>query len=171
MTHQERKNGSETFCGADFALLEFWQWSSSDLLNNALRGKLAEFLVAKAIGAADGIRTEWDAVDVISPSGIRIEVKCAAYVQSWTQPRPSTISFDIAPKQARDAQTNTTSPEAIRSADVYVFALLKEQDEAKADHLDLAQPGSRVPGNCRTSRKNWQARKKAGSCIEKTQSK
>lgn len=127
------------FLGAEFTLLEYWQWSSSDLLSNALRGKLAEFLVAKAIGAADGIRTEWDAVDVFSPSGIRIEVKCSAYIQSWTQHRPSTISFDIAPRRAWDAKANTTSPDAIRSADVYVFALLNEQDETKVDPLDLSQ--------------------------------
>jgi len=30
-------------------LLSFWQWSSSELLGNALRGVLAEFIVASAI--------------------------------------------------------------------------------------------------------------------------
>lgn len=35
---------------AGILLNDFWAWSSSDLLNNTLRGALAEFLVASAIG-------------------------------------------------------------------------------------------------------------------------
>ena len=31
-------------------LLDFWAWSSSDLLKGTLRGSLAEFIVATAIG-------------------------------------------------------------------------------------------------------------------------
>ena len=32
----------------DFSLLDFWRWSVSDILSNATRGILAEFIVAKA---------------------------------------------------------------------------------------------------------------------------
>jgi hypothetical protein len=83
----ERKCGTERFRNGttllDFNLLDFWQWSSSDLVSNALRGRVAEFLVAQALGVSDGIRNEWDSYDLRSPSGLRIEVKSAAYLQTW----------------------------------------------------------------------------------------
>jgi hypothetical protein len=57
-----RKTGGERFrCGSEplpFDLLSFWQWSASDLTSNALRGRVAEFLVAQALGVADGVRAE-----------------------------------------------------------------------------------------------------------------
>lgn len=53
-----RREGSEPFRDGDkvlhFDLLAFWQWGVSDIVNNVTRGILAEFLVAKAVGAADG---------------------------------------------------------------------------------------------------------------------
>ncbi len=33
-----------------FSLIDFWRWNMSDLMSNATRGKLAEFIVATAIG-------------------------------------------------------------------------------------------------------------------------
>jgi hypothetical protein len=120
-------------------LQDFWQWACSDLLSNTLRGILAEFLVAKALGVADGVRKEWDAVDVTAPNGTHVEVKSAAYVQSWQQAKPSTISFDIAKKRSWRAESTTYDDQLKRSADVYVFALLTEKDRAKVDPLDLTQ--------------------------------
>jgi len=62
-----RKNGNEPFLvngqPLSLNLLDFWQWSSSDLVGNALRGVLAEYIVASAVGSIDGTRTEWDAFD------------------------------------------------------------------------------------------------------------
>ena len=62
-------------------LLDFWRWSASDLVNNALRGKLAEYIVAQALDLTDTLRVEWDEYDLITPTRIRIEVKSAAYLQ------------------------------------------------------------------------------------------
>ena len=49
-----RLGGREPFAGAggslDFDVGDFWSWAASDLASNALRGMLAEFLVAGAIG-------------------------------------------------------------------------------------------------------------------------
>ena len=106
----QRKLGRERFRNGttllDFNLLDFWQWSSSDLVSNALRGRVAEFLVAQALGVSDGIRNEWDSYDLRSLSGLRIEVKSAAYLQTWAQRVESAISFDIRPTLAWDANTN-----------------------------------------------------------------
>ena len=50
-----RKSGRERFhdgtADLGYDLLTFWQWSSSDLLSNSMRGVLAEYLVStKRVG-------------------------------------------------------------------------------------------------------------------------
>lgn len=137
-----RRSGSEpiTADGADVGTLgEFWSWACSDLANNTMRGVLAEYLVATALGAAAGTRTEWDTVDICTSEGWRIEVKSAAYLQSWAQSRPSDISFSISPASGWDAQTDTTSTDVLRRSDVYVFCLLHHRDKQTLNPLDLDQ--------------------------------
>lgn len=52
-----RKNGDESFHNAGKplgpTLLDSWRWNSSDLVSNANRGWLAEFIVASALGLTD----------------------------------------------------------------------------------------------------------------------
>ena len=46
-------------------LLDFWRWSTSDILSNATRGRFAEFIVGTAIGLnPENIRDEWDAYEL-----------------------------------------------------------------------------------------------------------
>jgi hypothetical protein len=77
--------------------------------------------------------------DLLDPRGISIEVKSAAYIQSWHQDRLSTISFNCAPSFAWDPETNRQSDVKRRQAEVYVFALLAHQNQATLDPLDFAQ--------------------------------
>lgn len=118
---------------------EFWKWAYSDFLSNAQRGVLAEYIVAKALGCTERGRVEWDAYDLDAGPGLKIEVKSAAYVQSWAQKSLSPIRFDIAPKRAWYAETNTYAAEAARSADIYVFCVFAATERASADPLDLRQ--------------------------------
>jgi hypothetical protein len=138
-----RKTGAEPFrvgsIPVDFNLLNFWQWSASDLVSNALRGRLAEYLVAQALGIADGVRSEWDAYDLRSLQGHTIEVKSAAYLQTWAQTALSAITFDIAPTRFWDAATNELATEVRRQADLYVFALLAHREKQTLDAMDLSQ--------------------------------
>ena len=120
-------------------LRDFWQWSASDLVNNAMRGMLAEFIVATLLDSRQTLRVEWDAVDLHTPDGLAIEVKSAAYVQSWAQREHSAIGFDVGRKRAFDPATNDYSGELRRHADVYVFCLLAHLDQETIDPLDLAQ--------------------------------
>ena len=46
-----------------FKLLDFWRWIGSDLTNNAMRGVLAKFIVAPALGCAKDVHVEWGAHD------------------------------------------------------------------------------------------------------------
>lgn len=78
-------------------VLSFWQWSTSELLGNALRGVLAEFIVASAIEVLDKPREEWDAYDLVTNSGKKIEIKSSSYLQSWGQSKLSKIIFGIQP--------------------------------------------------------------------------
>ncbi len=121
-----------------FRVRDFWAWSTSELLGNTLRGRLAEFLVAQALGVAHGVRREWHAYD-LDFCEVKIEVKSAAFLQSWRQKKPSRIAFDIAPTRAWDESTGCYDGVARRQADLYVFCLLDHQDAATIDPLNLAQ--------------------------------
>ena len=133
------KTGQELFLGMPHSLLEYWAWAHSHIVSNSERGILAEYLVRCAVHAPSPCRIEWDAVDVISPEGIRIEVKSSAYLQTWKQGKLSRIQFDIAPKNAWDSVENSYASQRIRSADVYVFCCLNSKDPDTANPMDLAQ--------------------------------
>ena len=138
----KRKTGNEIFVGLGkgrLTLKEFWQWSSSDLVSNASRGILAEFLVASALGLNKGVRNEWDSYDLKTETGIKIEVKSAAYIQSWYQKKHSNITFNIRSTFAWDYQMNLLAKEKKRQADVYVFCLLHHKDKKTVNPLDLSQ--------------------------------
>ena len=138
-----KKTGAEHFHAngrtLPFDLLSFWRWSSSDIVNNAMRGVLAEYLVACDLGLTEGTRVEWDAYDLVTRHGVKVEVKSAAYLQSWHQRKLSAIGFDVRPTAGLDASTNTYSTAQRRQADVYVFALLHHQDKATLDPLNVEQ--------------------------------
>ncbi len=120
---------------------ECLNWCFGNLIENAVRGKVAEFIVAKALGVEIEPRVEWDPVDLYY-SGTTIEIKSSAYLQSWKQDEPSQIKFDIGPrKQTWTSATNeweTLEPPR-RVADVYVFCVFIEQDRERADPLNTTQ--------------------------------
>ena len=125
----------------DFNLLSFWQWSSSDVVSNYTRGILAEYIVGKALGCIkdDDVRDEGRAYDLDTQAGVRIEVKSAAYVQSWQQSRLSKISFNVPKTLGWNRETNLFDKEKKRQADVYVFALLSHKDKKTVNPLDISQ--------------------------------
>ena len=122
----------------NFDLLSFWQWSSSEILGNALRGVLAEYIVAMDLDCPCEIREEWDAYDLTTHEGWKIEVKSASYIQSWEQTKFSNISFGIQPT-IKWENDNTRSKTAKRQADAYIFCLLAHKDQKTIEPLNLAQ--------------------------------
>lgn len=124
----------------DYTLLDFWRWSVSDILSNTTRGRFAEFIVGTAVDlGTTNLRDEWDAYDLTTSSGIRIEVKSAAFVQRWNQKKYSTISFSIKPARSWDAKENMRRGEAKRHADVYVFCHLKHKEQETINPLKMEQ--------------------------------
>lgn len=137
-TGTEKLTDQET--ETEYNLLDFWRWSVSDILSNATRGRFAEFIVGTAIGINPlELRDEWDAFDLLSETGIKIEVKSAAYIQSWHQNQISKISFSIRKARAWDSADGKTRGEAKRHADVYVLCHLKHVDSDTIDPLKMEQ--------------------------------
>jgi hypothetical protein len=123
-----------------FSISDFWRWSVSDLVSNATRGILAEFIVANALEVPFGnIRDEWAAWDLTTIDGIKVEVKSAAYIQSWYQKELSPISFGVKKRKAWNPELEMQEETPIRHADVYVFALLSCKDQSIIDPLDVGQ--------------------------------
>lgn len=137
-----RKTGDESFLhnGRPISpLVDFWRWSDSDLLSNAVRGRIAEYLVALDLGVAQGTRSEWVAFDLQTSDGVAVEVKSASYIQTWAQRRDSAITFDIRKTVAWNADTATFDNVRRRQAQAYVFALIEHRDRASVDPLNVDQ--------------------------------
>jgi len=138
-----KKSGNEYFHidgkAIDTTLLSFWRWMSSELLSNALRGVLAEYIVSIDVGCENSARAEWDAYGLTSPTGIKIEVKSGAYLQSWNQKELSKISFGIQKTYYVDPDTNLQSDILKRQADVYVFCVLGHKDKSTVDPMNFGQ--------------------------------
>jgi len=125
-----------------FSVLDFWKWSTSDILSNTIRGVFAEFIVATALDLdLTVLRDEWSAYDLRTPDpdGIRIEVKCSAYIQTWYQRVISKISFSTKPALYWDSFTAEFGTTKQRNADVYVFCLLHHSNQATIDPLNMDQ--------------------------------
>lgn len=129
MKHQLTGNEEFTLHGtsAGITIMDFWCWAFSDLIDNTQRGVMAEFLVYSSLNRITKytqIRENWLPFDVTSPSGRKIEVKSAAYIQAWTPKNIfAQIRFDIEKKLAWDNVTIAYATTAKRNCDLYVFCL------------------------------------------------
>lgn len=130
--------GAEPFDGLDASVTDFWRFAMSDLRTNNVRGYLAEFLVARAVGA-EAARVEWDPWDVTAPDGTRIEVKSSGYLQAWTQAKLSTPVFRVAAAYGWDSTAGVWSDRQAFHAHVYVFCLHTATSHEEYDPLRVAQ--------------------------------
>lgn len=138
------KKGNERFFDKNkvlpFSLFDFWSWMASDLISNATRGKLAEFIVGTAVNLDwTKVRDEWAEYDLITLGGIKIEVKSAGYIQTWSQKGPSKISFSIRKSRKWTPENDQEWSLKGRWADVYVFCLFNHTDKKTADPMNLSQ--------------------------------
>lgn len=139
----KRMNGNEPLLlpnGKKVAnLKDFWSWAYSDLISNAERGALAEYIVACALGVNSTERGSWNKYDLVTPEGISIEVKTSGYIQSWYQKRLSSPAFGIRPTYGWDYSTNKYDSEQKRQSDIYVFCVHKHTDKKTANPLLIEQ--------------------------------
>ena len=136
------KKGTENFNyknqKLDFTLTDFWSWNQSNLIENRTRGILAEFIVKQALNIQKGTRVEWDCYDLITEKEIKIEVKSAAYIQSWDQKEYSPIKFGIN-KTISDPSNPDYDGKYRRWSHCYIFCLLHHKDQKTINPLDLDQ--------------------------------
>jgi hypothetical protein len=117
---------------------DFWRWAFSDLRANNVRGVFAEWLVARLLDLPLRPRESWASYDLVTPDGVTLEVKAAAYVQSWAQRAPSAIIFGGLRGQTWTPLTGFSGTRTY-NADLYVFCLQTEQTAAAWNACDLAQ--------------------------------
>lgn len=137
------KSGNKLFTSStktiNFKLLDFWQWSTSDLLNNVTRGILAEYLVASDLGLTKNVRDIWGSYDLEMLNGTRIEVKSCSYIQSWNQSKLSNIIFGIKPTRKWNPDINDFEGIVERQSDFYIFCLLNHKNQDTIDPMNLDQ--------------------------------
>ena len=119
-------NGNEI----NLSICDFWRWAYSDFSDNVYRSVHGDFLVASSIGTSSASLCRGKSVyrhfDIISKEGYRIEIKTAAYVQSFDGNYPDHISFRIAPiKGTETGPYYSSSVPRKRHSDLHVFCLYK----------------------------------------------
>ena len=129
-------NGAST----DMSVVDFWQWHFCDRFD--LQDKIAEFIVAKALGldAADNVGL-WTLFDILYRDK-RIEVKETSYYHSWQtddEPKSQSRSFGITKAYSEYKNPNSTYE---RQNDIYVFVLntgytREESDPLKLEHWEF----------------------------------
>ena len=138
-----RLTGSEPLVAPDgeaiSTLIDFWRWAYSDLVGNAERGALAEYIVACALEINNAERIAWDKYDLLTNDGIAVEVKTSGYLQTWAQKTLSKIVFGIQPTYGWDSKSNQYDKEQKRQSDIYVFCVHKHTDQATIDPLRISQ--------------------------------
>ncbi|PKQ25168.1 MAG: hypothetical protein CVT64_11185 [Actinobacteria bacterium HGW-Actinobacteria-4] len=137
-----RRDHAEQFVGLPNAsgrtVGDFWAWAYSDILLNTTRGVLAEYLVVMAVGDGSVVRDAWAPFDVSTREGVTVEVKSAAYLQSWSQKNLSKITFGCRPTMGTDDATGLYAGLQSRKCDVWVFALLHHEDPVTINPLDAS---------------------------------
>lgn len=131
----------------DLKALEFWRWAFSDLRQNAVRGHLAEFIVAAALDLKLQVRSSWDDYDLALPAGdvaaseVRLQVKSSAYLQAWAQKDLSKISFGGLRKRKFPFTPDGWALSDLKApkADVFVFALETARSHDEYDPMDVDQ--------------------------------
>jgi hypothetical protein len=122
----------------DATVLDFWQWAFSDLRANNIRGIFAEWLVSKILKISPSCRDSWASWDLETAEGVRIEVKTSAYLQAWTQKRPSSIVFGGLRSRTWDPLAGYAKTPSY-NADLYVFCIHIEADPDRYAPMDLSQ--------------------------------
>jgi len=116
--------------------LDFWRWAFADLRQNALRGVFAEWVVAHVMGIERECRDPWADCDLVTAQGLRIEVKAAAYRQSWHAEGAPPSKIVFSGLHGRRFENGRYIEASTYNADLYIFCLLDNLDPA-ADPFEL----------------------------------
>lgn len=139
----DQENSGSTFTVSDAVSKVAETTFGSPLINNVLRGHLAEAIIALALEPewewCSGDYSSWDFQS--RSKGTRLEVKQSAAKQSWElhpDSKPSAPRFDIAERSGRWETDGSFVAEPGRAAQIYIFAYHPVIDES-ADHRHPCQ--------------------------------
>ena len=133
---------------------EFWEWAFGDLCDDDIKGIYAEWVVTKILSIPSARRVSWANSDIITPEGVRIEIKSSAYWQSW-----KLVNEDGSLKQIDSAQLENIGRSSIRfsglmakdatglngssktgyKSDLYIFCFQHEENPSRWNALNLDQ--------------------------------
>ena len=148
---EDRVLGSDEVRSA--TVLDFWRWAFSDLCDDDIKGIYAEWIVHKLLGVETNRRVSWANSDIITSSGVRVEVESTAHWQTWKflnergqlqlvpkhVPKEGDAGIRFSGLKARDSTSSDWSKQPRFKADLYVFAYQKERLLDKWNALDLTQ--------------------------------
>lgn len=139
----DQESSGSTFTVSDAVLKVTEATFGAPLINNVLRGHLAEAIIALALEPewewCSGDYSSWDFQSC--SRGTRLEVKQSAAKQSWElhpDSKPSAPRFDIAERSGRWETDGKFVTEVGRAAQIYIFAYHPITDES-ADHRNPCQ--------------------------------
>jgi len=149
---------TSTFIGADQlpsgSALDFWRWAYGDILDDDVKGAFSEWMVHRLLCVPSERRASWANSDVITPEGVRIEVKSTAYWQSWKLldefGHPEAIpkhQINLDDKKIRfqglKARDSTAVPDPTNEKNfkshLYVFVFQNNEDPTTWNAFDLKQ--------------------------------
>jgi hypothetical protein len=93
--------------------------------------------ISRAVGDPSPLRKAWDNWDVTTATGIKVEVKSSAYLQSWNQRKLSAITFSGLTGREWSAETNELAADRTLRAEVYVFAVHTCSEPDQYDPLKI----------------------------------
>jgi len=138
--------GNEVFTDAGapltLSVLDYWQWSESDLAGRAQHAKIAEFLVAFALGATQTAFDPELPYTLLDPRGIELVVSTHSDVNDWDHYKAPPIAFHRYPYSIPGVPFTEEAPEGSEPAHhhrVHVFSLLVDTNPKTVNPLDVSQ--------------------------------
>lgn len=133
---------------------DFWQWAFGDLCDDDIKGIYAEWLVTNILEIPTNRRVSWANSDIITPDGIRLEVKASAFWQSWKLVNEDGTIKDLKgeeliPKNVstirftgligRDSVSDQWKGDSGYKSEIYVFCFQNEKNPLIWNALDMNQ--------------------------------
>lgn len=120
----------------------FLELAYSDLTNPLIRGRLAEFIVARALNLPMEAQQFMDKYDILYRA-TRIEIKYSAFITpkntDYGVEKLQSPKFDICPHLAWSDKRSWELSAYERHSDIYIFCLLNEKSLQKLNPLQLEQ--------------------------------
>lgn len=118
---------------------DFWKWAFSFVNENTLRGILAQYLVAWAIGDDRDFYDPWRSYDLTAPTGKRIEIKTTAKAQVWEHGEENRKpKFEVTEKAYYTHEKGLDYSNIDFHADIYVLCHYKYEDSNTMDATNLS---------------------------------